>query len=421
MTREVLRELARPRLFGTAGASHVEAVVRTRLEAAGLIVEAQPFRFSTWPGRFAVPFLGTVLMIAFGGAVVLLLGNHATKAAATLAAAIVLLLPVPFLAGPAVMRLPFGRATGVNLLATRPGARPRFLVIAHRDSKSQPVPLGLRIAAAAVVVFALLAATGMALAGVIWPALLLCAAGLAASAVLLLCGVGNASPGALDNATGLAALLELAARERSGDVAFLVTDAEELALAGARAAACAWAAAGTRVSTGARASTGVPAARVRASAEARNAPGGGSGCEAVINLDGLDDTGPLRILVGRGRVAVRRAAPLREALEAAARERGLDVAVRAVPAGLMVDHLPFAGAGAPALTVMRGHTKALANVHRAGDTAERLTAEGIHAISAVVSATLDALRGTASGPASSIAAAPPPVAGHALSRGPPSD
>lgn len=357
MTRDVLRDLARPRLFGTAGATHVATLVRARLEAAGLAVEVQGFRFSTWPGRFAVPVLGAVLLCAFAGAALLGLRDQAASAAAVLAATMLVLLPVPFLAGPAVMHLPFGRATGMNLLAVRPGATPRFLVVAHRDSKSQPVPLGLRIAAAAVVLFALPGALVAAVSGVVTVTLALSAAGIAASAILLACGVGNASPGALDNATGLAALLELAVREKAGDVAFLVTDAEELALAGGRAAARAW-----------------------------------THAEAVINLDGLDDEGPLRILVGRGRAAVLRAAPLQEALAAAARDRGQAVGTHTVPAGLMVDHLPFAAAGAPALTVMRGHTTALATVHRRKDAVGRLTGAGSMQVAAVVTAALATLR-----------------------------
>jgi hypothetical protein len=355
--REVLHELARPRLFGTAGASHVAAAVRARLEAAGLAVEVQEFRFSTWPGRFAVPALGVLLAGVFVAAAILLGRGYATTAAATLAVAVLVLLSVPFVAGPAVDRLPFGRATGMNLVAKRPGHAARFLIVAHRDSKSQIAPLGLRILAAALIGIALAGGATAAAAGATGTALPFVATGGVASLVFLLCSAGNASPGALDNATGLAALLDLAGSEAEGDVAFLVTDAEELGLAGARAAVSGWRA-----------------------------------MEAVINVDGLDDGGPLRLLTGRGPAATRRARPLADALTRAGRERGLAVRSHRVPAGLMVDHLPFASAGIRALTVMRGRTRALGRVHRAADSADRLTGEGARAVAAIVHAALETLR-----------------------------
>jgi hypothetical protein len=363
--REVLHELARPRLFGTAGASHVAAAVRARLEAAGLEVEAQEFGFSTWPGRFAVPALGVLLAGVFVAALTLLSRGYATTAAATLAVTVLLLLSVPFVAGPAVDRLPFGRATGMNLVAKRPGHAARFLIVAHRDSKSQIAPLGLRILAAALIGIALTGGATAAAAGATGTALPFVATGALASLVFLLCSAGNASPGALDNATGLAALLDLAGREAAGDVAFLVTDAEEFGLAGARAAVTGW----RRI-------------------------------EAVINLDGLDDGGPLRLLTGHGPAATRRARPLEHTLARAGRELGLDVRSHEVPAGLMLDHLPFASAGICALTVMRGRTRALGRVHRGADRADRLTGEGARAVAAIVCATLETLR----------AAVPPPSA-----------
>jgi hypothetical protein len=78
--------------------------------------------------------------------------------------------------------------------------------------------------------------------------------------------VGQPLPGALDNASGLAALLAVAAESvRHGDVAFLVTDAEELGLVGARTA-LPW----------------LPPV------------------QGVINVDGLDDAGPFIVAEGFG-------------------------------------------------------------------------------------------------------------------------
>src|SRR5690606_7722747 len=120
-----------------------------------------------------------------------------------------------------------GRTRSSNWLVHRPGVRPRYVVMAHRDSKSQPLPTLGRITAGA------LAAGGWALMlvlsgltaldagwGATGVAMAAAGAGLAGGALLMLCGVGNLSPGALDNASGLAALLALARAERGrGDVA----------------------------------------------------------------------------------------------------------------------------------------------------------------------------------------------------------
>lgn len=375
MAREALQAIARPRLFGTAGAVRVARLLRHRLEAAGLTVAVQGFRFSTWPGRWGVSVLGVFLTFMFGVAAWQSASGNATAAAATLAAALLLLLPVPFLAGVLVDHLPVGRAAGRNIVAVRPDAEPRFLVVAHRDSKSQPVPLGLRIAAVALVGIAFPATIAFALLGLPRIAAGCALAGSLGGLVLAACTTGNNSEGALDNATGLVALLDLAARETTGDVAFLVTDAEELGLAGARSAAAL----------------------------------GGHDVEAVINLDGLDDDGPLRLLTGRGPAAARRAAPLAACLGGAARERGIEVRFHHVPAGLMVDHLPFATAGLAAITVMRGHIRSLSRVHRAADSLDRVNGDGALLIADIVSDALETLRHSVPAPLAPPETPPPPL------------
>src|SRR5690606_24156081 len=131
-------------------------------------------------------------------------------------------------------RLPYGRIQGTNLFATRPGARPGYIVMAHRDSKSQPVPLAFRgpgVALAVIVWIALLVASLLHAARPLPGAIILLLGALAVTAgvILIFSWVENRSPGALDNASGVVAALGIAAREgRAGDVAVLITDAEEL-------------------------------------------------------------------------------------------------------------------------------------------------------------------------------------------------
>ncbi|MEW4568457.1 M28 family peptidase [Tautonia sp. JC769] len=129
--------------------------------------------------------------------------------------------------------------------AEAPPARVVFL--AHYDSKSQRLPTGLRVA----LVVAVTAGCAMLVAvsiGSMMPGVAVGVVPLAVMATLidacllaLMCNAsGNRSPGALDNGSGLAVLLELARSWRPRpdapvDAVFLATGAEEVGLDGARA------------------------------------------------------------------------------------------------------------------------------------------------------------------------------------------
>jgi len=353
--------LARPRLTGSEGAAQVEQELRGRLGALGYEIHDIPFEFSTWPGRWGVPAVGAVLAIATGAAALLLGRGSAGQAALVLAAACAAVLGIFRSARAAIARLPWGRTRSSNWLVHRPGVRPRYIVMAHRDSKSQPLPTLGRMVAGALAAGGwalLLVLSGLAALDPRWgvssAAVAAAAAGIVGGALLMLCGVGNRSPGALDNASGLAALLALARSERSrADVAFLITDGEELGLAGAEALA-----------------PHLPAV------------------EGIINLDGLDDEGPFRIAESYGWPPRGKAPRLVAALLDAAGELGLAIERGGVPAGIMVDHVPFARAGHPAVTLMRGTFRSLLRVHRPADTASRLAGDGVAAAARLVSAAL---------------------------------
>jgi Zn-dependent M28 family amino/carboxypeptidase len=165
-----------------------------------------------------------------------------------------------------------------------------------------------------------------------------------AAVILIFCWVDNNSPGALDNASGVATLLGIAEREGTGsDVAFLITDAEELGLAGARAI-----------------SRSLPAVY------------------GVINFDGLDDEGQFQIVEDFGWPRRRGKAPhLAAALLSAAAALDVPIQRRSVPFGIMLDHIPIVESGMPALTVMRGSLASLRRVHRPIDDLSRLSGDGI--------------------------------------------
>ncbi|HEX7118346.1 MAG TPA: M28 family peptidase [Longimicrobiales bacterium] len=364
--RDAIRALARPRRTGSAGAAEVEAELRLRFDELGYTVREAPFTFSAWPGRFGVPVGGVVCVLGLAGATLALALRAPLAALGALGAVAALIALGARFARRAITGLPWGRVQGANWLVHRPGARPRYLIAAHRDSKSQPVSTFLRVAAIVLVAFAWIALAALAVIGLIDIALVsrtlvlsLGALGAVGGMLLAGCHAGNASPGALDNATGLAALLGLALRQRDHrDVAFLVTDAEELGLAGA------W-----------------DAARWL------------QPVDGIINLDGLDDEGAFRIAERIGAYRRRALAPhLAAALLASADALGVAAERRDLPAGVLVDHVPLGRAGYPALTLLRGTARSLLRVHRPDDSPDRLTGAGVALTVALVSGALDLLR-----------------------------
>jgi len=177
--------------------------------------------------------------------------------------------------------------------------------------------------------------------------------------VLAFCWVENNSPGALDNASGVAALLGLAHQQRgAGDVALLVTDAEELGLAGARAIA-------------------------------QDLPS----VIGAINLDGIDDVGHFLVVERFGWPRRRgQAAHLAAALLRAGQDLKLDLRRRDAPFGIMLDHMPIVDGGTPALSLMRGGVESLRRVHRPADNLAHLRGGGVASAIELVGRALDLLR-----------------------------
>ena len=358
--RELLREIARPRMTGSAGAHEVAGIIRTRLNALGYQVHDHPFTFSSLPGRFAVSLCGVLFLSGTLFAAWLLTLRHPGVALSVLTTVLLFSGGVAVLASPMADVLPVGRITGTNMFAVRPAVRPRYIVMAHFDSKSQPLPLALRGPAIILALICWLLFTAFALFALLDPVWImptvinaltvLC---VISGVLLVMCWAQNNSPGALDNASGVATLIGIAERTDYDDVAFLLTDAEEFGMLGARAIA------------------------------RKLDPVVG-----VINIDGIDDDGPYYILERFG-IPRRRIAPhLAAALLTAADEMSTPARRRDVPFGIYLDHLPLAQAGLPAVSLMRGSvTKSLARVHRPHDSMQRMTGQGVeHAVELVTRA-----------------------------------
>ena len=166
-----------------------------------------------------------------------------------------------------------------------------------------------------------------------------------------LCFITNKSPGALDNATGVAALL-LALEHLKPDrnVGVLLTSAEEMGLAGARAFVA------TRTEKG-----------------------------IAINCDTIDNAGSFICMSddSRRRDAV--------AMSKAGETVGENVRVRPIIRGILTDSIAFRKAGWESCTLSRGNLGTLARVHTSRDEPGRVDGAGVALAARILAATVEEL------------------------------
>lgn len=348
-----------------AAGSETEAVARGDcarwLRSLGFQVSEERFSYSALPGRWATP---SAAVIALG--LVMLAGHvgyrgHAVVALAVLlAGGLVAGICGAWVARRGVLVLPFMRREGVNLTATRGGTGdiPCWFM-AHLDSKSQPVPIAVRAVFIVLlslsfllsVVYAAVQVAG-AVSGSLWPALA-AFAGVSALPVAL-STVGNRSRGALDNGTGVSAVLLAAASLRANQsTGVCITSAEELGLAGARA----WIA---------RRASDLP--------------------QMVLNVDSLDDSGETVLMWSR-----RKPMALIEACGGAAQLCGARFVHRRLLPGVLTDAVAVADAGWPAVTVSRGTLRTLLRIHSDRDRPERLNGAGVAETATLLAAVADTI------------------------------
>lgn len=276
----LFRELAVPRLVGTPNHRKVRELLTRELVARGFSVEEHAFS-----GRPARMLLGSPRVIS-----------------------------------------------GVNLIArpVGPSARPPVWLVAHYDSKGQPVSMLVRLIGFVAIV-----------AGLLWlpfgvtTAIISLAVGLS---ILLQNHVTDNSPGAVDNATALVAVfMTLDQLPRDAEVGVVFPDAEEFGLVGARALA-------------------TDHAELFADS-------------ALINLDGLDDTGRATAFLHRpGRIAVAVADALK-----ARRARWLPV---------IVDGLVLARVARDCVTILKGDVRTMSIVHTPKDIVARVRLDGAASVAA---------------------------------------
>ena len=313
-----LQRLARTaRPAGSEVAADARRYCAGVLESLGFQTLERPFEYSAAVGEYGTSFGGFVALL------VLAISLGTRSRLALVIGAVVLIAAGRWLGRHGVLRLSIRRRHGVNLEAQRDRA-PVLWLVAHIDSKSQPIPLLLR-------------AAGIILLVVSWIAALFFMnewlyVGMLGALPVIASVVGQRSVGAVDNASGVATVLGAAALlPADAPVGILITDAEELGLAGARA----WC--------------------------LNRHP------SIALNCDGVDDTGPLTLMWTRPRA--RRI------------ERAFGAEPRVIPLvpGVLVDGVAFSDAGWEAVTLSRGTLRTLRRIHTKSDDLEHLRGDGIDA------------------------------------------
>jgi hypothetical protein len=337
----------RARPAGSAAAAEARRYWAEVLRRRGYVVREQEFEYSQFPGRWATPTAG-VLIPAVATAVVALRSAVSWWLPASVGLVLVAGGIAVFAARSGVLGFPLARARGVNLEATRQqdSDEPAVWLVAHIDSKWQPVSMLARVAG---VIVAAVSAIGLALALTAWSTAIadFLAALWIGAIPLMLSVVGDRNHGTLDNASGVAAVLQAAELlPETSRVGVVITEAEELALAGAAA----W-------------------ARDRA-------------VGVALNCDSVDDDGGLVVMytgsVPRSLVSslARAASDNRERLRT----------LRLLP-GILTDSVALARAGWQTVTLSRGTLRTLGRIHTSRDSLATMDGRGIAGAARVLART----------------------------------
>jgi hypothetical protein len=353
-----VRALARePRAAGSEAEARARAYCAERLHAAGFDVSEEPFDYSAFPGRWGTP-VGGIAALAF-----LASAGAAGRAGNGMLAILILTLGAALLGGLArwlartgVLAFPLERRRGVNLIAKRrdgSNGEPRVWLLAHLDSKSQPVPILVRAAGITLLGMVWIAELSLAVVQLVSGSGGMAGAWFALNAVAILAAipviattVGARSPGALDNASGVATVLTAAEEVRGTHVGVCLTSAEELGLAGARA----WVRGGQR---------GGPA--------------------VAINCDSVDDSGTVTCMYSGSRPDTLVASVL-----AAGKRAGQPIRAHRLLPGVLTDGVALADAGWDVVTLSKGGARTLARIHTPLDHPDRLTGTGMDEVARVI-------------------------------------
>lgn len=363
------------RLPGTPGEERARAYIVEAARAVGVEMEAEGFRYSASPLTVMLPLLCLALSAAcLAGSLAYLAATPFTAVAGAALTALVFLGLRWSRGFESLASLRGGRRESANLvgvLHARDEARGTAMLSAHYDSKSQVFPVVLRAAlfilgfAGAVLLGLALVTVGvMKAAGVdalgsragfyvsLLPAALLFA--------LVFNFTGNRSPGALDNASGVAIILEVARVLKEEPLRHLEVNVvsfgcEEMGLCGS-------------------------INHLREHGERLR-----TRAFYMLNFDmPFSSDGTLGLNTGFEVPNRPTSGKLNRFAREAASDMGFEMRGIALPVGAAADHMPWARHGFEAT----GFVSAATRVHGAADSADRIDREGLRRVGEVALAVL---------------------------------
>ncbi len=347
-------QLTHPRATGSIGESSAKAYIVTQLTTLGLSVKRERFDFTLFPAETLPRLIAAVYTV---GVIAACWISPRQSLFAGLLCVGMLLIALSLTRWQKKLEWLYGVGkthNSENIVATSaPPTRVTsdLIFVAHYDSKSQMLPIGVRALCYCVAIGGLIGLTLLTLIPPILkvqtPPPLIWAIAVPICSCLILLQFNftqNRSPGAFDNASGVGVLLELARcltknpLTRRVRLTFLSPGAEEYGMCGALRYI------------------------------QQHATDYDSNRTYVVNLDGIGAAGKLTLLTSYGIPPVVTGKKLGSAIVACGEEIGVEVSRVYSPAGVGYDHLPIASRGFETVTLSSGgFGKAALKVHSKQD------------------------------------------------------
>ena len=365
-----ITQLAIPRLVGSAGEAEVQDYIVEQFTKLGLDVSWEPFAFTKFPAEVLPRILSAFFVL-----IILSVPWFGERFPMPVCFACVLSLMIALFFTQWQKRLEALYNVGKkhrteNIIAKNNANRddntPAFLFVAHYDSKSQVLPIAVRMVAYGIAIVGLMALTIVMLVKVIsliWlPNYIVWSIVGITSFCLLLLQINlteNRSPGGFDNASGVGVMLEVArvvmARDERKSVTFLAAGAEEYGMCGALRYIQAHADEYDRENT------------------------------YVINLDGLGVGKGVNLITRYGIPPTRTTRTLRNLFRTSSEALGIPVSERYLPIGVGLDSIPIASRGFETVTLTaRGVGSVALKIHSKQDRIELLNAESLQQVGELI-------------------------------------
>jgi hypothetical protein len=395
---EYARQISLPRQVGTTEEKKIAQEIKAYLEGTGYRVDFQIFRFSTASEVFLFLEILAGLVIIFSTLLIFGVNQWLTFLQAGLLIFLILMIgPLNNKIQCSSLRFQENQPPTwwsslcwklgkwyetKNIIATLPDSSedptlPNLYLLAHYDSKSQYLPLVIRIALFVVLISGSLIFAALNLLSIFNA--LFTPISFVIGFLTIICGIpllfldyGNDSPGAIDDASGVGIVLHLAEvianhpqLNEKLSITVLITSAEELAVKGALAYV-----------------------KEKESFLRHQADSGGL---HVLNFDGIGVDGKIYLVGGSNRKSRSSGVNLLNLIKQSAGESGIPIGRFSLP-GALFDHIPFANEGYDALSLI-GIGKSSSVVHSKNDSLDKLHLDGFDRAGRLATRVIEKLSG----------------------------